>query len=191
VYVQALACKDNGVPMIVALPSSTFDWERSIYGRRRAWNPPPLTRPCVCRHGSRRDGVKEIPIEERDGETYSPPHLARVVTLTGPACAVPNQRARSQVHARASTRRGGSSRPIGRGEIAKPASVLVILITYMTLLCAGFDMSPGEPGHEFRVRRDTREVPVSSVPWLSCSLCGGHAHRYMPSHLVPLWVGGS
>jgi methylthioribose-1-phosphate isomerase len=40
-YLKALAAKDNGVPFYVALPSSTFDWE--------------LT-----------DGVREIPIEERD-----------------------------------------------------------------------------------------------------------------------------
>jgi methylthioribose-1-phosphate isomerase len=40
-YLKALAAKDNGVPFYVALPSSTFDWEI-------------------------RDGVKEIPIEERD-----------------------------------------------------------------------------------------------------------------------------
>ena len=41
-YLKALAAKDNGVPFYVALPSSTFDWE--------------------CR-----DGVADIPIEERDG----------------------------------------------------------------------------------------------------------------------------
>lgn len=40
-YLKALAAKDNGVPFHVALPSSTFDW--SIH-----------------------DGVKEIPIEERN-----------------------------------------------------------------------------------------------------------------------------
>jgi len=39
-YLKALAAKDNGVPFYVALPSSTFDWEL-------------------------RDGVAEIPIEER------------------------------------------------------------------------------------------------------------------------------
>lgn len=42
-YLKALAANDNGVPFYVALPSSTFDWEA-------------------------RDGVKEIPIEQRDGE---------------------------------------------------------------------------------------------------------------------------
>lgn len=42
-YLKALAARDNGVPFYVALPSSTFDWEM-------------------------RDGVKEIPIEERGGE---------------------------------------------------------------------------------------------------------------------------
>ncbi len=42
-YLKALAAKDNGVPFYVALPSSTFDW-------------------------TKRDGVKEIPVEERGGE---------------------------------------------------------------------------------------------------------------------------
>jgi methylthioribose-1-phosphate isomerase len=41
-YLKALAAKDNRVPFYVALPSSTFDWQT-------------------------RDGVKEIPIEERSG----------------------------------------------------------------------------------------------------------------------------
>ena len=40
-YLKALAAKDNDVPFYVALPSSTFDW-------------------------TMRDGVGEIPIEERD-----------------------------------------------------------------------------------------------------------------------------
>jgi len=40
-YLKALAAHDNGVPFYVALPSSTFDWET-------------------------RDGVREIPIEERN-----------------------------------------------------------------------------------------------------------------------------
>jgi methylthioribose-1-phosphate isomerase len=39
-YLKALAAHDNGIPFYVALPSSTFDWEK-------------------------RDGVREIPIEER------------------------------------------------------------------------------------------------------------------------------
>jgi len=42
-YLKALAAHDNGVPFYVALPSSTFDWET-------------------------RDGVAEIPIEQRGGE---------------------------------------------------------------------------------------------------------------------------
>ena len=42
-YLKALAAKDNGVPFYVALPSSSFDW-------------------------SIRDGLKEIPIEERGSE---------------------------------------------------------------------------------------------------------------------------
>ena len=40
-YLKALAAKDNGVPFYVALPSSTFDWQMT-------------------------DGLREIPIEERD-----------------------------------------------------------------------------------------------------------------------------
>ena len=42
-YLKALAAKDNGVPFYVALPSSTFDW-------------------------SMRDGVHDIPIEQRGAE---------------------------------------------------------------------------------------------------------------------------
>ncbi len=42
-YLKALAAKDNDIPFYVALPSSTFDWKI-------------------------RDGVKEIPIEQRDGK---------------------------------------------------------------------------------------------------------------------------
>ncbi len=42
-YLKALAAKDNGVPFYVALPSSTFDWQI-------------------------RDGVKDIPIEQRSGD---------------------------------------------------------------------------------------------------------------------------
>jgi methylthioribose-1-phosphate isomerase len=40
-YLKALAAKENGVPFYVAFPSSTFDW-------------------------TMRDGIKEIPIEERN-----------------------------------------------------------------------------------------------------------------------------
>jgi methylthioribose-1-phosphate isomerase len=42
-YLKALAARDNGVPFYVALPSSTFDWKI-------------------------RDGVREIPIEERNSD---------------------------------------------------------------------------------------------------------------------------
>jgi methylthioribose-1-phosphate isomerase len=42
-YLKALAAKDNHVPFYVALPSSSFDWKL-------------------------RDGLKEIPIEERSAE---------------------------------------------------------------------------------------------------------------------------
>ncbi len=41
-YLKALAAHDNGVPFYTALPSSSFDWVM-------------------------RDGVKEVPIEQRDG----------------------------------------------------------------------------------------------------------------------------
>ncbi len=40
-YLKALAARDNNIPFYVALPSSTFDWEIT-------------------------DGIKDIPIEERD-----------------------------------------------------------------------------------------------------------------------------
>jgi methylthioribose-1-phosphate isomerase len=42
-YLKALAARDNGIPFYVALPSSSFDWRL-------------------------RDGLKEIPIEERSAE---------------------------------------------------------------------------------------------------------------------------
>jgi methylthioribose-1-phosphate isomerase len=42
-YLKALAAMDNGVPFYVALPSSSFDWQM-------------------------RDGIREIPIEERGSE---------------------------------------------------------------------------------------------------------------------------
>ncbi len=42
-YLKALAAQDNGVPFYVALPSSSFDWKM-------------------------RDGLAEIPIEERDAD---------------------------------------------------------------------------------------------------------------------------
>ncbi len=45
-YLKALAAKDNHIPFYVTLPSSTFDWEIE-------------------------DGIKEIPIEERDAKEIS------------------------------------------------------------------------------------------------------------------------
>ena len=45
-YLKALAANDNNIPFYVALPSTTIDWES-------------------------RDGVREIPIEERDPEEVS------------------------------------------------------------------------------------------------------------------------
>ena len=45
-YLKALAAKDNGIPFYVALPSSSFDWNI-------------------------RDGMNEIPIEERGAEEVS------------------------------------------------------------------------------------------------------------------------
>jgi methylthioribose-1-phosphate isomerase len=58
-YLKALAARDNGVPFYVALPSSTFDWEH-------------------------RDGVKEIPIEQRDAaevKTISGLHAGEIVSV--------------------------------------------------------------------------------------------------------------
>jgi methylthioribose-1-phosphate isomerase len=40
-YLKALSAKENGIPFFVALPSTSFDWEL-------------------------RDGLKQIPIEQRD-----------------------------------------------------------------------------------------------------------------------------
>ncbi|MGD8833312.1 MAG: S-methyl-5-thioribose-1-phosphate isomerase [Desulfobacteraceae bacterium] len=54
-YLKALAAKDNAVPFYVALPSSTFDWQL-------------------------RDGLKEIPIEERDPDEV---RFTSGLTLTG------------------------------------------------------------------------------------------------------------
>ena len=45
-YLKALAASDNGIPFYVALPSTTIDWHS-------------------------RDGIREIPIEERDPEEVS------------------------------------------------------------------------------------------------------------------------
>jgi methylthioribose-1-phosphate isomerase len=70
-YLKALAARDNGVPFYVALPSSTIDWGIE-------------------------DGLREIPIEEREGD-----EVARMrgrtedgaiveVALTPPGCAVAN-----------------------------------------------------------------------------------------------------
>jgi methylthioribose-1-phosphate isomerase len=42
-YLKALAARDNGIPFYVALPSSTFDWQL-------------------------RDGITEIPIEDREAD---------------------------------------------------------------------------------------------------------------------------
>ena len=52
-YLKALAARDNNIPFYVALPSSTFDWQI-------------------------RDGVNEIPIEQRDpDEVRYMPGLAK------------------------------------------------------------------------------------------------------------------
>ena len=51
-YLKALAARDNDIPFYVALPSTTIDWQA-------------------------RDGVREIPIEERDPEEVS--HIHGVV----------------------------------------------------------------------------------------------------------------
>ena len=69
-YLKALAARDNGVPFYVALPSSSFDW-------------------------TMRDGVKEIPIEQRGAEEVRHAdgwHHGRVVEvrITPEASAVAN-----------------------------------------------------------------------------------------------------
>ena len=51
-YLKALAAHDNGIPFYVALPSTTIDWRS-------------------------RDGIAEIPIEERDAEEVS--HIVGMV----------------------------------------------------------------------------------------------------------------
>ena len=58
-YLVALAARDNAVPFYVALPSSTFDWEME-------------------------DGVREIPIEQREGDEVhfvSGPSQRGIVTI--------------------------------------------------------------------------------------------------------------
>ncbi len=54
-YLKALAARDNNIPFYVALPSSTFDWNL-------------------------RDGIREIPIEERSGDEI---HLVSGITDSG------------------------------------------------------------------------------------------------------------
>ncbi len=54
-YLKALAAYDNGIPFYVALPSSTFDWQV-------------------------RDGVREIPIEERSADEI---HFVAGATASG------------------------------------------------------------------------------------------------------------
>jgi methylthioribose-1-phosphate isomerase len=54
-YLKALAAKDNGIPFYVALPSSTFDWKL-------------------------RDGLGQIPIEERDPDEV---RFVQGLTLNG------------------------------------------------------------------------------------------------------------
>nr|MDA8403379.1 S-methyl-5-thioribose-1-phosphate isomerase [Desulfobacteraceae bacterium] len=60
-YLKALAAFDNGIPFYVALPSSTFDW-------------------------TIRDGVRDIPIEQRDPDEvrYMPGVTRSRETLLGP-----------------------------------------------------------------------------------------------------------
>jgi methylthioribose-1-phosphate isomerase len=65
-YLKALAAHDNGVPFYVALPSSTFDWE-------------------LC------DGLKGIPIEQRDGREITHIRgLNEAAEMTTIAIAPPN-----------------------------------------------------------------------------------------------------
>ena len=55
-YLKALAAHANDVPFYVALPASTFDWRIA-------------------------DGVKEIPIEERDGDEVTYIRAATTVAI--------------------------------------------------------------------------------------------------------------
>jgi methylthioribose-1-phosphate isomerase len=69
-YLKALAAHDNDVPFYVALPSTTIDWET-------------------------RDGVREIPIEEREAEEVSHIHgmaddTPCTIRTTAPATPVSN-----------------------------------------------------------------------------------------------------
>ncbi len=65
-YLKALAARDNGVPFYVALPSSTFDW-------------------------TIRDGLSEIPIEQRSGEEITHIRgLNEAAEMTTIAIAPPN-----------------------------------------------------------------------------------------------------
>ncbi|MEM9017226.1 MAG: S-methyl-5-thioribose-1-phosphate isomerase [Verrucomicrobiota bacterium] len=63
-YLKALAAKDNGIPFYVALPSSTFDWKM-------------------------KDGLEEVPIEERDG--------SEVGVMTGLSVELPPKREEEEV----------------------------------------------------------------------------------------------
>jgi methylthioribose-1-phosphate isomerase len=56
---KALSARDNGVPFYVALPSSSFDW-------------------------TMRDGLKEIPIEERDASELTEIEGVRIAPLGTP-----------------------------------------------------------------------------------------------------------
>ena len=70
-YLKALAAKDNGVPFYVALPSSTIDW-------------------------TIKDGLKEIPIEERSSREIThvmgraPDGKVLTVELTAPGSPAAN-----------------------------------------------------------------------------------------------------
>jgi methylthioribose-1-phosphate isomerase len=66
-YLKALAARDNGIPFYVALPSSTFDWQI-------------------------RDGVREIPIEERNADEVryiEGEYDGKIVQALIPPCASP------------------------------------------------------------------------------------------------------
>ncbi len=70
-YLKALAAHDNGIPFYVALPSSTFDW-------------------------TLRDGITDIPIEERNSEEVEYMHgllddgTLSTIRITPPASPVAN-----------------------------------------------------------------------------------------------------
>ena len=96
-YLKALAAKDNAVPFYVALPSSSFDWNI-------------------------RDGVKEIPIEERGSEEVNYAdgwHQGRVCGSTGDPGEQPGSKFRIRCDAAGTGHRADHGAGNLRGERAE------------------------------------------------------------------------